>query len=185
MKSSNKIYLGLTGTALIALGIICICNPGATLLSASTLIGLLTLLSGFTTLAAWSKVKFFLPTGNLLLSAILQIVVGLIFLGNKLFVAAALPVVFACWLLFEGIILAIRSFDFKAVHFGGWWVLFLLGVCAACLGFFSLRSPFEVGAPALSYIIGIGIILLGVIDLIALFGIKKLEKRTFSWIDEQ
>lgn len=185
MKSSSKIYLGLTGTAMIVLGVICLCNPGATLLSASTLIGVLTLLSGFTTLATWAKIKFCLPTGNLLLSAILQIIVGLIFLSNKLFVAASLPIIFACWLLVEGVILTIRSFDFKAVRFKYWWVLCLLGVCAAVLGFYSLKSPYEVGAPALSTLIGVGIILLGVIDLVALCGISKLEKRTFSWIDEQ
>lgn len=176
MLKSNKIYLGLTGAALIVLGVICLCNPDATLLSTAIMIGVLTLLSGFTTLATWAKLRYVLPTGNLLLSSILQIIVGMIFLSHNLFVAAILPVVFACWLLVEGIILAIRSFDFKAVHFSGWWVLCLMGVCAAILGFFSLRQPFEVGAPALCYIIGAGIILLGVIDLIALFGINKLEK---------
>lgn len=176
MKSSNKIYLGLTGLVLIITGVICICNPDATLLSASTLIGLLTLLSGFTTLATWSKIKFFLPTGNLLLSAILQIVMGLIILNHKLLVAGSLPIIFACWLLVEGIILALRSFDFKKYHFGAWWVLFLLGAGAAVLGAFCLKSPFQIGVPALSYLIGAGIIILGVVDLVALFGINKLDK---------
>lgn len=176
MKSSNKIYLGLTGVLLIITGIICICNPDATLLSVSTLIGLMTLISGFTTLATWSKVRFILPTGNLLLSAILQIIMGLILLNHKLLVAGSLPIIFAFWLLVEGIILALRSFDFKKVHFSAWWVLFLLGTGAAVLGVFCLKSPFEVGVPALSYIIGAGIITLGVVDLVALWGVNKLEK---------
>lgn len=179
MKTSNKICFGLTGLVLILTGVICICNPDATLLSASTLIGLLTLLSGITTLITWSKIKFFLPTGNLLLSSILQIVIGLIFLNHKLLVAGSLPIIFAFWILVEGVILALRSFDFKKVHFRAWWVLFILGAGAAVLGVFCLKSPAEVGVPALSYIIGVGIVLLGIVDLVALWGVNKLD-RTIS-----
>lgn len=166
--------MGLTGVALVALGIVCICNPGATMLSASLIIGILTLVSGISTLIMWSRIKFFLPTGNLLLSGILQVILGLIFLNNKLFLAAAIPVVFAFWLLVEGLILAIRSFDFKAAGFRAWWVLCVLGVAAAVLGTYCIKAPYSVGGPALSYLFGAGIIALGLVDLTALFGIKKL-----------
>lgn len=181
---STKFFIGITGTALVILGVLCICNSEATLLSMSALIGILTLFSGFTTLATWSKLKFCLPTGNLLLSAILQIIVGIIFLGNKLFLALSLPIIFACWLLVEGIILTIRSFDFKAVHFRLWWVLCLLGNCATILGIYSLRSPFDFGAAAFSAFVGTGIIILGLVDLVALFGLNKLQSRTFNWIQK-
>ena len=46
IKPSTKIYMGITGVALIGLGIVCLCYPGATVLSISWLIGLLTLISG-------------------------------------------------------------------------------------------------------------------------------------------
>lgn len=177
--------MGITGALLVALGIICIVYPGATLLSVSMILGILTLASGISTLIMWAKIKYFLPTGNLLLSAILQIILGIFFLNNNLLTAAALPIVFACWLFIEGIILSFRSFDFKTVGFKYWPVLFGFGIIAAIIGLFSIVYPFDVAANVLAYAIGIGIISLGIVDLVALFGLNDLKKRTFKWTDEQ
>ena len=47
-----------------------------------------------------------------MLSSILQIVLGIIFLGHNLFVTVSLPVFLAAWVLVEGIIVAVQSFDF-------------------------------------------------------------------------
>ena len=185
MKTSTKIWMGITGALLVALGVVCIVNPGATLLSTSILIGILTLASGISTFIMWAKVKYFMPTGNLLLSAILQIILGLFFLNNKLLTAAALPIVFACWLFIEGVILSIRSFDFKAVGFKSWPILLVFGIIAAIIGLYSIIHPFNVATAVMAYAIGIGIISLGIVDIVALFGINKLKKRTFEWIDEQ
>lgn len=185
MKTSSKIWMGLSGVALVALGIVCICNPLETLISASWALGLFTIVSGMCTIMFWSKIRFFLPSGNLVLEGILQIILGLLFMSNKFFLALALPVAFAFWLIVEGTLLAIRSFDFKAVYFRGWWLLLLLGICAAVLGAYSLSSPVEVAGPVLSTVIGIGIILVGVVDLVILCGINKLQSRRFTWIDEQ
>lgn len=176
MNTSSKILMGITGAMFIALGILCICHPGATLLSASLIIGILTLISGISTIGMWIRMKYFLPTGNLLLSGIFQVLVGIIFLSNNFFVAAVLPVVFAVWILAEGVIFAIRSFDFKKYGFGYWWVVLIVGVALAVLGFFSLRYPVDVAAPMLSYVIGGFIILFGVVDFVALFGLSKVEK---------
>lgn len=185
MKASSKIWMGLAGAALVALGIVCICNPLETLISASWTLGFFTIVSGISTIMFWSKIRYFLPSGNLVLEGVLQIILGIIFMSNKFFLALALPVAFAFWLIVEGTLLAIRSFDFKAVYFKGWWVLFLLGLCSAALGAYALSSPIEVAGPVLSYTIGIGIICVGIIDLLILCGINKLQSRRFTWIDEQ
>lgn len=185
MRNSSKIWMGLSGAALVALGIVCICNPFETLISASWALGLFTIVSGMCTVMFWSKVRFFLPAGNLILEGVLQIILGILFMSNKFLLALALPVAFAFWLIVEGTLLAIRSFDFKAVHFRGWWILLLLGICSAVLGVRSLGSPVEIAGPVLSYTIGAGIILVGIIDLVILCGINKLQSRRFTWIDEQ
>lgn len=177
--------MGITGALLVALGTVCILNPGATLLSTSLIIGILTLASGISTFIMWTKIKFFLPTGNLLLSAILQIILGIFFLNNGPLTASVLPVVFACWLFTEGVILSIRSFDFKAIGFRSWSVLLILGILATVSGLCSIIYPFTVATAIMVYAIGTGIIFLGIVDLITLFEINKLGKRTFKWIDEQ
>lgn len=176
MSTGSKIFTAITGVAFIALGILCICYPGATLLSASIVIGWIALFSGISTIAMWFKIKYMLPTGNLLLSGILQLLIGIVFLNNKLLVAATLPIIFAVWMFVEGIILAIRAFDFKKFRFSYWWVMLVTGILLALAGCVSMKYPFNVAAPVLSYIIGSCIILFGVVDLVALLGLSKIEK---------
>lgn len=177
--------MGVSGALLIALGIICICHPGATILSASFIIGIMTLASGISTIITWGRLKNLMPTGNLLLAGILEVVVGLIFLNNNMFLAATLPIIFACWILAEGIILAVRSFDFKKFNFKSWWVLLVLGIATAVVGFFSLKEPFDVAAPILTYCIGAAIILLGVVEIVLLCEINKLEDFTYSILPKE
>lgn len=183
MKTSTKIWTGITGALLVILGVVCILNPGATLLSTSVVLGILTLASGISTFIMWAKIKNLLPTGNLLLSALLQIVMGLFFLNHSFLTAITLPIVFACWLFIEGAILSIRSFDFKAVGFSFWPLLLVFGIIAAIIGLYSIIYPFDVATTIMAYAIGIGIISLGLVDIVALFGINSLEKRTSKWVD--
>ena len=116
MKTSTKIWMGITGVLLVILGVICIIYPGATLLSTSTVLGILTLASGISTFISWTRIKYYLPTGNMLLSSILQIILGIFFLNHKLLTASTLPIVFACWLFIEGIILSIRHLISKTLN---------------------------------------------------------------------
>ena len=176
MRTSTKIWLCIAGVLLVALGITCICHPADTLLAAAWLIGCFTLFAGISKLFFTFRTQAFLPnSGSRMLSALLDIIIGVIFLANNLFVAFSLPVVFAIWLLVEGLITAVNSFDYKRVGFPYWWCLLLLGIAGAVLGFVGLREPF-VTAGALSTLIGIGVIALGIAYLLALIGIKHFEK---------
>lgn len=176
MRTSTKIWLCIAGVLLVALGITCICHPADTLLAAAWLIGCFTLFAGISKLFFTFRTQAFLPnSGSRMLSALLDIIIGVIFLANNLFVAFSLPVVFAIWLLVEGLITAVNSFDYKRVGFPYWWCLLLLGIAGAVLGFVGLREP-SVTAGALSTLIGIGVIALGIAYLLALIGIKHFEK---------
>ena len=179
--------MGIAGASLVALGVICICCPMGTVLSLAWLIGIITLVCGFATLLNWGSLRNFFPgSGSILLSAILQIVFGIIFLRNDLAMAGILPLVFAFLILFEGINISVRSFDYRMVGFRGWWVNLLLGVTAAVLGVLCLCIP-GLGGPALSICIGLGLILAGMVYFIALTAVNRFEKRLRKnpWIDEQ
>ena len=177
VKTSTKIWLAIAGTLLIILGILCIANPAATLFSAAWMIGCFTLFSGISQLIFTFKTQAFLPnSGTRMLSSILQIVLGLIFLGHNFFVSASLPIVFAAWVLVEGIIIAVQSFDFKLAGFSAWWGILLLGIAGAVLGFFGLKNP-DVAGATLSWLIGLAIIALGVSYLVALCGINRVENQ--------
>lgn len=177
VKTSTKIWLAIAGILLIVLGIVCIANPAATLFSTAWMIGCFTLFSGISQLIFTCRTQAFLPnSGTRMLSSILQIILGIIFLGHNLFVTVSLPIIFASWVLVEGLILAVQSFDFKRVGFSGWWGILLLGIAGAVLGFLGLKNP-DVAGTTLSWLIGCGIISLGVSYLLALCGINRFEKK--------
>lgn len=175
MLKSTKLWLGISGVLLVALGIMCICEPAATLFATAWTIGCFTLLSGIFQLIFTFKTQKFLPnSASRMLSAILEIIIGIIFLCNNLFVAATLPVIFVIWIIVESIFVAVYSFDFKKVGFPYWWALLLFGVAGVVLGVLGLHNP-DVSAVTLSTFIGIAILLIGVGYLVTLFGINRFE----------
>ncbi len=177
MKTSSKIWLAISGILLVALGVICICKPAATLFTTAWMIGLFTLVSGVSKLIFTFRTQAFLPnSGSRMLSALLQIVVGCIFLANNLFLAFSLPVIFVLWVLVESIVITVQSFDYKKVGFPGWWCILLLGIAGIILGIYGLRNP-DVSAVTLSTLIGIAICLVGLGYLVALSGVNRFEKQ--------
>lgn len=190
MKTSSKICLAIAGALLVALGIICICKPAATLFATAWLIGFFTLAAGIAKLVFSFRTQMFLPnSGSRMLSAILEIILGIIFICNNVFLAISLPVIFAMWVLIEGVIIAVNSFDYKRVGFPGWWGILMLGLVGAWLGVMGLRNP-DVTTATLSALIGLGVISMGAAYLFALLGINKFERRVEGFrsgigVDEQ
>ena len=190
MKTSTKIWLACAGILLVALGVVCITKPAATLFTTAWLIGLFTLIAGISKLMFTFRTQAFLPnSGTRALSAILEIVTGMIFLGNNLFLAFSLPVIFAMWVLIESIIITVNSFDYMRVGFPGWFAILLLGICGMVLGVLGLKNP-DVTAATLSTLIGLGVLSMGAAYLLALLGISRFEKKAEDFrretgIDEQ
>ena len=176
---STKIWLAIAGILLVVLGVLCIASPTATLFTTAWMIGCFTLLSGISKMVFTFRTQRFLPnSGSRMLSSLLQVILGVMFLCNNMFVTISLPVIFAMWVLFEGVLVAVQSFDYKKVGFPNWWILLVLGIAGAVLGILGLRNP-DISAVTLSTFIGIGIVALGAAYLLALLGIKKFEK-TFA-----
>ncbi|MGN0201999.1 MAG: HdeD family acid-resistance protein [Candidatus Cryptobacteroides sp.] len=190
MLPSRKIYMGITGAALVALGIICLSNPLSTVISLAWIVGILTLVSGLSTLLNWINLKSYFPqSGSILLSAILQILIGILFLRHDLALAATIPVIFAFFLIIEGTNLAIRSFDYRKIGFKAWWINLVLGLASTLLGLLSFAVP-GLGGKTLSICIGIGLIVIGIVYFIALFAINRFDRRLNNdpWlgdVDEQ
>ena len=146
MKKVN-IYLIITAVLLIALGVVCIFNPGAGFASAAWLMGLFILASGISSLIFGLRAQAFLPNaGSTTLLAVFQIVVGIMLATNILASEIALIAVFSMWVMFEGVSLAVLSIDYKKGGYDRWWLMLLLGVCSILLGFLALRKPEATGA---------------------------------------
>jgi uncharacterized membrane protein HdeD (DUF308 family) len=176
MKRIN-IYLIVTAVLLIALGVVCIFNPGAGFVSAAWLMGLFILASGISSLIFGLRAQAFLPNaGSTTLLAIFQIIVGLMLATNILASQIALIAVFAMWVMFEGVSLAVLSIDYKKGGYDRWWVMLLLGVCSSLLGFLAIRKPESTGA-FLRILLGLGILANGIVRIVAFFGLKRIESR--------
>jgi uncharacterized membrane protein HdeD (DUF308 family) len=176
MKRIN-IYLIVTAVLLIALGVVCIFNPGAGFVSAAWLMGLFILASGISSLIFGLRAQAFLPNaGSTTLLAIFQIIVGLMLATNILASQIALIAVFAMWVMFEGVSLAVLSIDYKKGGYDRWWVMLLLGVCSILLGFLAIRKPESTGA-FLGILLGLGILANGIVRIVAFFGLKRIESR--------
>ena len=182
MKTSTKIWLCLSGVLLVVLGVICIVRPDITLVSAAWILGCFTLVEGITKLIFTLKTQRFIPnSGTRMLSSLLDIFFGCFFLFNILQTAISLPVVFSLWVMIEGVIIAVDSFDYKKVGFSQWWVILVLGVAGAVLGFYGLRN-LDVAAKTLSVLIGIGIVANGLAYILALIGINRFEKKIENFL---
>ncbi len=177
MKNSTKIWLCIAGILLVILGVLCIAKPDITLISAAWVLGCFTLLAGISKLVFTLKTQAFIPnSGTRMLSALLDIFFGCFFLFNILGTAVSLPVVFAIWVMIEGVVIAVQCFDYKKVGFPYWWALLLLGIGGAVLGFFGLKN-LDVTAVTLSTLIGIAIILNGLAYILAVIGVNRFEKK--------
>lgn len=174
MKKVN-IYLIVTAVLLILLGVVCIFNPRAGFASAAWLMGLLILCSGISSLIFGLRAQAFLPNaGSTTLLALFQIVVGLMLATNILASQVALIAVFAMWVMFEGISLAVLSIDYKKGGYDRWWLMTLLGVCSILLGFLALRKPESTGA-FLGILLGLGILANGIVRIIAFFALRRIS----------
>lgn len=176
MKTSTKIWLVISGILLVILGVLCIAKPAATLFTAAWLIGCFTLIAGISKMMFAFKTQSFLPnSGTRMLSSLLQIIIGILFLCNNIFVAISIPIVFALWVLTEGVIVAIQSFDYKKVGFSSWWCMLVFGIAAAILGVFGLYH-LEATGDIIAILIGIGIIITGIAYLVAFRGVNRFFK---------
>lgn len=172
-----KIMLGVTGTLLVILGVLCICNPGATLLSMAALIGILTLVSGISSIVFAIRTREFLPnTGIMIFRSLLLLVIGVLFLIDIPGLALSLPFVFAFWILAEGLSLAIQSFDFKKAGYSYWWLMLCLGICGVIGSICSFYHPVATGI-TMSVMLGLGIIANGINRFVALVGLNRFGKR--------
>ena len=177
MRKSIKFFIAATGVLLVILGILFVANPAGGIFSMAVMLGLFVLFSGIFQLLFVLNAQHLIPnSGTRVLSAVFQIVLGCFLLSHKLFVGASLPIIFAVWVLAEGIIGAVKAFDYKQVDYKYWWCILLLGICGAVLGVLGLAN-LGAAAKTLSVLVGIAIIIEGLSYFVMLGGIKRFEKR--------
>lgn len=184
MKKSTKIWMCLAGVALVVLGVLCIMYPGDTILTLAWAFGLMLIISGCSTFGAWATLRAINPySGLTFLTALLQLILGIVLVINPAPLAIALPFIFAFWVLYEGIGLLVDSFNYKRLGWSKWWVLCLISVLVICAGCYGLFADPIASAKTLAWLVGIGIILDGVGNWIEVAAVNRVEKRLHKIAD--
>lgn len=177
MKTRTKVHLILSGLLMIATGIIIICDPSGALVSLAWLYGVLTLISGVSSIVYYvGGARYTLGGSGILFRGIIDVVLGVVFLLNKYLMAGILPVLFALWLTAFGIERIARAVDMYRARFKGWWAMLAIGIVSTATGVVALFSP-ALSATVLSVILGIGFIVQGIGYLLLLIDLKKLQRK--------
>ncbi len=174
MKTYSKISIVISALLMIVLGIIMLLNPAETLVSLSLLIGIFMAASGISALVFYfSAARGFVGSGAVLFTGISNIVIGILFMNQGVFVAQIFTFILGLLLTVFGVERFVRSFDLKNAGFSNWWLTLLLGIVCAALGILSMAAPIT-GAILVSAILGTGFILYGAALLALLHSISNM-----------
>ena len=118
----------IAGIVIAVLGVYVWFNPAATLLGLALYLGIIFIIVG----AGYFMLSFSNRSGWYLTVGILDMLVGVIFVGNLGLTAATLPIVLALWFLAIGVMQIVASFSLRREGYSWGWSL-LAGVWACCL----------------------------------------------------
>lgn len=174
-----KVNLILTAVIMIAVGVLFVIYPKDSLGLLTWLLGVLILASGVFTILFSLKAQKVLPNASSsTLLGVFQIMLGSLFVLNHFdkLQEGAIGVLFAIWVMYEGLSLVISSFGYKKATFRHWWVMLLFGLLNVVLGYVALLNADKM-SPVLAVIVGLGIVANGVMRIVAFIAITRIEKK--------
>ena len=126
----------IAGIVIAVLGVYVWFNPAATLLGLALYLGIIFIVVG----AGYFMLSFSNRSGWYLTVGILDMLVGVIFVGNLGLTAATLPIVLALWFLAIGVMQIVASFSLRREGYSWGWSL-LAGVLGVLFALFWLIRP--------------------------------------------
>jgi len=164
---------------LVAVGVLCVIYPKDSLGPLTWLLGVLILATGCLTILFSLKAQKVLPNASSsTLLGVFQILLGTLLVANFFgwLKEGALGVLFAIWVMYEGLSLAISSFGYKRAGFVRWWIMLLFGLLNVVLGYIAMLNAESI-SNILVVIIGLGIVANGVMRIVAFIAISRIEKK--------
>ena len=159
--NSPTLWLMLIGLLMVALGVYVLFNPITALIALALYLGVAFLVIGAGYVWIFSYVKSY----PLLALAIIDIIIGLLFIFNPGLTAATLPIIFAMWALFVGIVQVVTSFELREIGSRVWGWTLLAGILGILFAVLILFYPL-LGAITLTVFMGGALIVYGAYDVI-------------------
>lgn len=158
-RTKNSLWLFSSGIVIIAMGIYVWLNPHEAFLALSVYIGIILLISGIGYFTA-----FLAKSSSWYLSlSLLNILLSIIFIFSLGVSAETLPVMFAFWAIFVGVLQVASSYHHKRK---GWsWIFTVIsGIFGILFGYLVILYPF-VGTIAITILMGLYMILYGAMGM--------------------
>lgn len=178
MKNAMKYWwlVLLKGIILILLSFYVFGHPVGALLGLTLYLGIALMMTGFFLIAAAISNKDVDDQwGWRLAEGILDVILAFILLANPAVTAAVFPFVVGFWMIFYGIMIFSGSFTVKKSGEGTWWLNLLIGLLTIFMGYI-IMTDFFAGTVAITFWMGAGILLFGIINVVMALNMRKLNK---------
>ena len=175
-KTMNNWWLVLIkGVILVILAIFVFRHPVSALVGLALYVGITLLITGITlVIAALSFRKVSDNWGWRLAEGLMDILFAFVLLSNPGVTAAVFPFIIGFWIIIYGIIFIADSFNDKKEGATDWWMGLIGGILGVMLGYFVTSNPLA-GAFTVTIWIGLGFLILGIVNIFASLRLKKLK----------
>lgn len=175
-KAKNWWLVLIKGIILILLSFFVFQHPIESLVGLALFVGISLLLTGiFIIIAAISVSKYDDNWGWRLAEGIMDVIFAIVLLSNPGITAAVFPFIVGFWMIVYGIMVFSGSFKSKKEGDGNWWLSLLGGILTVLFGWF-VMTDFFTGAVAITIWIGLGFLILGIVNIVISMKLKKLDK---------
>ena len=165
----------LKGIILVLLAIYVFQHPVGTLVGIGIYIGIATLVTGIILVFASLSGPKVENWGWRLAEGIVDLIFGFVLLSNPGITAATIPFVVGFWIIFNGIMTFVGSFTAKKEGDAAWGMNMLSGLLMILIGYL-ITHDFLGGAVVITFWIGLGFLLAGIIAIAVSLRMRKLLK---------
>ncbi len=181
LKQSKWISL-LIGIALILTGVTFFVYPIEGTITIINWIGISLIVIGALKIIRYLTHRVF-RTGGFLVSAILDIILGIFILGHNITTINALVLLLGFWQLFSGISAIASAIDLQRLRLQRWWLGLIYGAIGIIFGYIIIKET-EIGVLYISMLTGINMIMYGVLYISTFLVLDKLPKEIVEDISE-
>lgn len=165
----------IKGIILVILAFFVFQHPVSALVGLALYVGISLLVTGITlVIAALSFRKSSKNWGWRLVEGLMDILFATVLISNPGVTAAVFPFIIGFWIIIYGVIFIADSFHDKKQGASDWWMGLIGGILGVMLGYFVTSNPLA-GAITVTFWIGFGFLILGVVNIFASLRLRKLK----------